>query len=120
MPLISFDVFMLSLLQRNTFQGLAITDGTRSYGVFTYHCGQLEWSGLPTIGYNDYGNDFFNHDLSGSPFSQDVACSNWPFTPWSNVVVDLTAGILPTEQPTTPPGRAPDTGEPLIKDTPPK
>ena len=79
------------LLQNNTFQGLVITNGTRSYAVFTYRCGLLQWSGLDgfyphaVIGYNMRGQ-FINHPLSGFSQVLNVACSNTPATPWSNLV----------------------------------
>ena len=78
-------------LQKNTFQGLVITDGSRSYTVFTYKCGLLQWSGLDgfyphaVIGYNFRGQ-LMNHHLSGSSLVLNVSCTNNSATPWSNLV----------------------------------
>ena len=93
MLLLRWPIILLSFLhlQNNTFQGLVITDGTRSYTVFTYRCGLLQWSGLDgfyphaVIGYNMRGQ-FINHPLSGFSQVLNVACSNTPATPWSNLV----------------------------------
>ena len=79
------------LPQRNTFQAIIITDGIeRSYAVFTYRCGSMEWSGEPaTIGFNADEGLFENHPLSGAPNSRDIACENFPETVWNNVVYQL-------------------------------
>ena len=61
--------------------------------MFTYKCDSLQWStdGLnlfylhAVIGYNMRGQ-FINHPLSGSSQVLNVACSNTPATPWSNLV----------------------------------
>ena len=69
-----------------------ITDGSRSYAVFIYQCGLLQWSGLngfyrhAVIGYNMRGEPFFNHPLSGTSLATNVACTNSPTTSWSTLV----------------------------------
>lgn len=75
-------------LQTNTFQALVVTDGLRSYAVFTYKCNLLQWSGSnqhAVIGYNMRGR-FMNQPLSGFGQVVNVACVNNPATPWSNLV----------------------------------
>ena len=68
-----------------------ITDGSRSYAVFIYQCGLLQWSGLDgfyrhaVIGYN-MRRKFFNHPLSGTSLATNVACTNSPITSWSTLV----------------------------------
>ena len=96
---ISFKVYLLDALpshclfpfhctvQGNTFQGILITDGWRSYAVFTYKCGLLEWSGGATIGFYAEGDFYMNHPLSGVNSTQ-IACVNGDLL-WSNVVYSL-------------------------------
>ena len=50
----------------NTWQGLVITDGTNSFTVFTYHCGDMNWASYPTIGFNAAGSLFATHAYTGS------------------------------------------------------
>ena len=91
------------MLQSNTFQAIAITDGSRSYAVYTYRCGDLEWSGGATIGYNGgpVGNFYANHPLSGSSASA-IACLNSGVTEWSNVVYNISCDeCIPTLPPPT-------------------
>ena len=95
-----YEIFIV--LQENTYQAIAITDGTKSYAVYTYQCGLMEWSDSATIGYNGGRNYFANHPLSGSPGAQTIACVNSPENMWSNVVYNLTTlGITPTSLPPT-------------------
>ena len=54
------------LLQRNTFQGLVITDGFLSYTVFTYECGDINWGGGANIGFRGDADFFINHPNSGT------------------------------------------------------
>ena len=77
--------------QRNTFQAIIVTDGSaRSYAVFTYRCGSMQWSGEPaTIGFNADGGLFENHPLSETLNSRDIACQRFPETVWNNVVYQL-------------------------------
>ena len=98
---------MSESIQNNTFQAIVITDGTRSYSVFTYKCGELQWSyNGPTIGYNAGGAYFKNHPNTGSFAAHEIACLNSPQSDWYNVVynlsVSLSAGTLappPTVEP---------------------
>lgn len=47
----------------------------------------MEWDNGATIGFNAAGEMFANND----PSTSDVACSNSPFTIWSNVIFRLSA-----------------------------
>ena len=80
-------------VQTNTYQALIITDGVQSYTVFTYNCQLMEWTGLfrhATVGHNAGGEDFFNHELSGSPQINTIACQNRQRNvDWSNLVYRL-------------------------------
>lgn len=67
-------------LQTNTFQGVIITDTFRTYYVFTYVCGEMEWSGLGSetaiVGFNSNADYFDNHPLNGLPdIHQLISCS---------------------------------------------
>ena len=82
--------FSLSHLQTNTFQGIIITNGVKSYAVFIYQCGALTSHNNGTIGYNADGSFFHNYPLSGSGRVLEAACLNHPSTVWSNLVYSLT------------------------------
>ena len=93
------------ITQTNTFQAIAITDGTQSYAVYTYRCGDLQWPGGATIGYNGgpVGNFFENHLLSGDN-ANSIACINLGVTEFTNVVYNISIDVyistdLPTVQP---------------------
>lgn len=77
-----------------------MTDGVRSFAVFTYNCNRLQWSGLfgqeAVIGVNvGVGIDgdfrpFENHPLSGLPQSTMVACTNVENgIEWSDVIYKI-------------------------------
>lgn len=84
-------------LQPNTFQVIVTTDGTSTYSIFTYKCGDLNWTGplYATIGYSIDGNLFNSHPLSGTAAVNDIACLNQPQSVWSNVVSKLSISHLP-------------------------
>ena len=57
----------LHALQGNNYQVVLLTDGTRSYTVFTYKCGELNYSKFPTaaaIGFSAGLSLYANHPLS--------------------------------------------------------
>ena len=68
-------------LQTNTYQGIIITDGVNTYYVFTYICGDLQWSSgsgfdHAVVGYNSHGDYFYNIPGSGYENIADiVSCS---------------------------------------------
>ena len=74
----------------NTFQGVLITDFSSSYSVFTYKCGDLEYSNGATIGFSSGDGLFANHPATERGSAQSIACLNQPTTPWVNVVYELT------------------------------
>ena len=84
-------------LQNNTFQAIVITNGTKSYAVYTYKCGELQWSNEATIGFNAGGEFYDNHPLSGEPHANSIACVHiGDNTTWNNVIYDLVPdGIVP-------------------------
>ena len=74
--------------------------------MYTYRCGDLEWSGGATIGYNGgpIGNFYANHPLSGGENANHIACINsvTNITEWSNVVYNVSVDVyVPTEPPPT-------------------
>ena len=68
-------------LQTNTYQGIIITDKVNTYYVFTYICGELQWSvgsgfDHAVVGYNSHGDYFYNTPGSGYENIADiVSCS---------------------------------------------
>ena len=82
--------FSLFRLQTNTFQGILVTDYSRSFAVFTYNCGDLEFSNRATIGFSSGDGLFANHPATQRGSAQSIACLNQPVTPWVNVVYELT------------------------------
>ena len=74
-------------LQTNTFQGILITDGTKSYAVHTYVCGEMEWGDESTVGFNAGGEYYENHPITGHFQSHFIAC-----------LQNMSAGSLITNQ----------------------
>ncbi len=55
----------------------------------------MSWGGGATIGYHAEGDFYLNHELTGSPVADGIACTNQPDSVWSNVVYQLAeAGII--------------------------
>jgi hypothetical protein len=81
-------ILCLTLSQRDSYQGVLVTDGTKSYCLFLYHCDLLESSGA-AIGFSSSGNFFFNHQLSLSPSSSEVACGNTPDSNWNSLLYQV-------------------------------
>lgn len=75
--------------QTNTFQAILITNGTKSYAVFTYMCNLIEWSDAATIGFDAGGEFYANHPLSGQFVSNAIDCVHQPDSVWNNVIYDL-------------------------------
>lgn len=65
-----------------------ITDGSKSYAVYTYKCGMMAWSGSAVIGYNAASTYFENLNISGSSTVNEVACQALP-EEVNNLVYDL-------------------------------
>ena len=77
---------MLLPLQRNTFQGLVITNGFLSYTVFTYQCDDIDWGGGATIGFKGDADFFINHPNSGD-LAESIDCQG--SDTWNNIVYQL-------------------------------
>ena len=80
---------MLDISQNNTWQGLVITDGTESYAIFIYRCGDMTWAYNPTIGFTAAGSSFANHPNTGSTNAEEIACLNTPLSQWYNLVYQI-------------------------------
>lgn len=84
-------------MQANTYQAIAITDGTlRSYAVFIYECGSVQWGGesatgsvFARIGVSINGKIIHSHPLSGNESVDTIDCINDPDSRWVNLVYDL-------------------------------
>ena len=71
--------------------------------MYTYRCGDLQWPGGATIGYNGgpVGGFYENHPLSGAT-ANSIACINTGVTEWSNVIYNVSIDTyIPTGQPPT-------------------
>ena len=89
---------------QNTFQAVVITNGSKTYTVFTYKCDLLTWSEEETIGYNAASDYFQNHPLAGTTVTDALDCvhSSTDGSEWNNVVYDLVPGTVidgPTPKP---------------------
>jgi len=74
------------------------TNGTKSYAVYTFKCGELLWSGPAAIGYNAPPNKYYNHPITEAPLPADeIACVHQD-SMWNNVIIDIQSSnvILPT------------------------
>ena len=82
-------MFIEWIFQMNSYQGIVVTDGIKSYSVFIYKCNEIEWSGYwrhATVGYNAAGEYYQNHLLTGYEQVEDIDC---PDNGLSNVVYKL-------------------------------
>lgn len=75
-------------LPNNTYQAILITDGIKTYAVYSYECGKMAWSSKAVIGYNAIGTYFENYNTSGSFKVREVACMALP-EEVNNLVYDL-------------------------------
>ena len=70
-----------SQMQTNNYQGILVTDGLSTYIIFTYICGEMQWSavgqnGAAVVGYNTGSYSFYNHPLSGfSSIGESISCT---------------------------------------------
>ena len=82
--------------QGNTFQAILITDGSKSYAVYSYRCGDLTWSDPATIGFNAPQENSNNHFLSGLPIVDEIACLQQESV-WKNLIygLEMNTVILP-------------------------
>ena len=82
-------MIVFSCPQRNTLQGIVITDGNKTYAVYTYHCNDIQWSDGSVIGFNAGGSYYTNHPLSDSISASDIDCVHSPESEWNNVIYDV-------------------------------
>ena len=71
--------------------------------MYIYRCGDLQWPGGATIGYNGgpIGGFYQNHPLSGAA-ANTIACINTGVTEWSNVIYNVSIDTyISTGQPPT-------------------
>ena len=82
-------------MQENSYQAVLLTDGTQSYTVFTYKCGELNWvRDAAAIGFSAGPSLYANHPLSRrSNVTASIACLNSPESPWSNVIYKVNKEI---------------------------
>ena len=85
---------MVVISQENTWQAILINNGTDSYAIFTYQCGDINWSRRTIIGYNAAGVVYLNHPLSGVRSAGDIDCMNLPESDWTNILYNLTGSNL--------------------------
>ena len=78
---------------------MVASEGSTSYAIFTYKCDLLQWTRYSTtIGYSAGHNNFANHPLSRTSRVTDIDCLNYPSSLWSNVVYNLSEGIIKQEK----------------------
>ena len=88
-----------SITQINSYQAIIVSDIDRAYAVFTYKCGQIEWSSvgennLAVVGFNANGPfieeseiSFKNYRLSGlRGVGDEITCE---FEPITNLFIRL-------------------------------
>ena len=77
--------------QTSTFQAIIITDYVSSFAVFIYFCEDLNiHNGL--IGFSSGDHSLFaNHPSSFRTNVSLIACTNFPESPWTNVIYELTS-----------------------------
>ena len=92
---IPFIILSIIRAQTNTFQAIIITDVFTTYVIYTYKCGELEWTGPDfrhaVVGYNIPGVGFRNERLSATPGILSIACRNQPFSDIVNIVYPFEA-----------------------------
>ena len=83
--------YTIIYIQHNTFQGIVITNGTKTYTVFTYRCDDIQWANgnSTVIGFNAGGTYYVNHPLSATPEASDIDCQRSPLSIWNNIVYDV-------------------------------
>ena len=88
-------IIFLYSLQTNTFQAVLATDGSNSFALFIYKCGDLEWNGRrrATVGYGASTEMFSNHRLSRMGNVISISCLNAPENPYSTVTYLITGNI---------------------------
>ena len=66
------------------------TDGARSYAIYTYECGKLNWvKHSAAIGFSASDNFFAEHPLSRTSSVNEIACINIPSSNWANIAYEI-------------------------------
>ena len=79
-----------------------ITDSSsKSYAIFTFFCGDLNWARGPTIGYNAASDFYINHPATGADDADIIDCTNGPGT-YYHLVYNISAENFVTPEPPTP------------------
>ena len=86
--------YILHLLQTNTFQAVLVTDGTNSFTIFIYRCGDIQWdveavSRGATIGFGAGSELFSNHRLTLVQDATSIDCLNTPDNQFFTVLYDI-------------------------------
>ena len=78
--------------QTNTFEAVLVTNGTLSYTILTYRCGDLNWASSDTvIGFSASQCFYANNSYSG-PNVNDIACANQLMDGSNSVVYQISGG----------------------------
>ena len=89
-------------MQTNTYQAVLITNLEESYAIFTYECGELQWSGMdsfPTIGFNAPSDGtYVNHPLTAQEDATGIACSSNEHINNVNVIYQISKGQSAVEE----------------------
>ena len=78
--------------QTSTFQGILVTNFVRSFAVFIYYCGDLNFiRNDVTIGFVTGDGLYDVHEATLRSNAVAIACLNEPNSPWVNVVYEVAA-----------------------------
>ena len=67
-----------------------MTDSANSYAIFTYKCGDLRNSERVSIGFGTEDGLHAVHEATSRGNAEAIACLNYPSSPWTNVVYEVT------------------------------
>ena len=83
------------LLQNNTLGSAVVTDGTRSYAVFSYNCGGINHGNDAVVGFRATESFAEYHPLSFGN-ATEIGCTNFDVLGLNLLLFDLTPDISPT------------------------
>ena len=67
-----------------------MTDSANSYAIFTYKCGDLRNAQHVSIGFGTEDGLHAVHEALFRGSGDSIACLNYPNSPWTNVVYEIT------------------------------
>ena len=71
----------------SSFQAVLASQGKKTYAIFTYKCGLLNWNRTNSlIGFSASNTLFANFPLSRQP---SIDCFNSPTSNWSNIAYEI-------------------------------